>query len=186
MGRFIAGDEASFEAIVSRYEDSLLGFFYHFTKDHQQAEDLTQETFVRVVRARASYEVRASFRTYLFRIARNLWIDRYRSLRSKPNPLSLNNKRRNADDTSLEDWLESGVEAPDARLDDEEIRGLLAGAITTLPLGQREVLVLWLETGMKYSEIAKVLDVPVGTIKSRMHTTVQKLREILRKHVGES
>lgn len=183
MRLFIAGDEGAFEALVIRYEEPLLNFFFRLTRNRQAAEDLTQETFLRVMRARDSYTVKATFRTYLYRIARNLWIDRYRSLRGRPKPLSLDARGPDGSDGSVAERLEGQAPRPGERLELAETHGLLEAAIAELPGSQKEVFVLWLETGMKYAEISKVLDIPVGTIKSRMHTATHRLKEALRRHM---
>jgi len=185
MRRFVKGDEGSFEILVSRYEEPLLNFFHRLTRDRQAAEDLTQETFFRLVRSKDAYRVKASFRTFIYRIARNLWIDRYRSEKARPRSLSLNDSGGRDGESSMEERLEGTDPHPGARLERDETRDILAGAIAALPDAQREVFVLWLETGMKYAEISKVLGVPVGTIKSRMHTVIHGLKDKLQKRTGE-
>jgi len=65
------------------------------------------------------------------------------------------------------------------------MQALLRQAIVELPQAQQEIFVIWLESGMKYADISEILDVPVGTIKSRMHSAVNRLKEKLRKHLGE-
>ncbi len=187
MKRFVEGDEGSFETIVDLYADQLGNFFYRLTRDRQAAEDLAQETFLRVVRSRERYTVRSSFRTFIFRIARNLWIDRYRSTRSRPRLVSMNAQAPGKDEseTSLGDRLTSSSPQPSARIECEETRGLLAEAVVKLSRPQKEVFVLWLETGMKYAEISEILGIPVGTIKSRMHSAMHKLKDALRSHLQE-
>ncbi len=183
MRRFVEGDEGSFEMLVERYEAPLLNFFFRLTRDRQAAEDLVQETFLRVVRSKATYQVKASFRTFIYRIGRNLWIDRYRSAKCRPKTLSMNAAPNDDRDFAMEERIEGSELPPEANLEFTETRALLLGAIAELPETQREVFVLWLETGMKYAEISEILDVPVGTIKSRMHTAVHRLKESLGRHL---
>jgi RNA polymerase sigma-70 factor (ECF subfamily) len=85
----------------------------------------------------------------------------------------------------MEEQLEGSDPHPGARLESNEALELLAGAVDALPRAQREVFVLWLETGMKYAEISKILGVPVGTIKSRMHTAIHSLKDKLQQRTGE-
>jgi len=183
MRRFVEGDEGSFEMLVERYEAPLLNFFFRLTRDRQAAEDLVQETFLRVVRSKATYQVKASFRTYIYRIGRNLWIDRYRSAKCRPKTMSMNTPVADGTERAMSERLEGSELPPEANLEFTETRALLLAAIDELPETQREVFVLWLETGMKYAEISEIIDVPVGTIKSRMHTAVHRLKERLGGHL---
>ncbi len=183
MRRFVEGDEGSFEMLVERYEAPLLNFFFRLTRDRQAAEDLVQETFLRVVRSKGTYQVKASFRTFIYRIGRNLWIDRYRSAKCRPRTLSMNRPAGDEKDRSVDERFEGSELPPGANLEFAETRELLMKAIDGLPGTQREVFVLWLETGLKYAEISKILDIPVGTIKSRMHTAVHRLKESLGRHL---
>jgi RNA polymerase sigma-70 factor (ECF subfamily) len=138
-----------------------------------------------LVRSRDAYRVKASFRTFIYRIARNLWIDRYRSEKARPRALSMNERGGRTGERPMEEQLEGSEPHPGARLERDETREILEEAIAGLPDTQREVFVLWLETGMKYADISKVLDVPVGTIKSRMHTAIHGLKEKLKQRTGE-
>ena len=185
MRRFVKGDESSFEILVERYEEQLLNFFFRLTRNRQASEDLTQETFFRLIRSKDAYRVKASFRTFVYRIARNLWIDRYRSKRARPQSFSLSGMGERPGDRPMEEQLEGNDPHPGERLESDEARELLSEAVDALPETQREVFVLWLETGMKYAEISKVLGVPVGTIKSRMHTAIHSLKDKLQKRTGE-
>lgn len=187
MQRFVKGDESSFETLVDLYADQLGNFFFRLTRDRQAAEDLAQETFLRVVRSRERYTVRSSFRTFIYRIARNLWIDRYRSLKSRPRLVSMDAGAavKGDGEPTLGDRLSSQSPRPSARIECDETRDLLAEAVTKLSQPQKEVFVLWLETRMKYAEISEILDIPVGTIKSRMHGAIHKLKDALRSHLEE-
>ncbi len=187
MIRFVEGDESSFEMLVERYEEPLLNFFYRLTRDRQASEDLAQEAFLRLLRSSRTYTVKAAFKTFLYRIARNLWIDRYRSLKIRPYHLSLDRKiSKNGEGTvSMAEQISGSDPVPGAELEADEMQALLRQAIVELPQAQQEIFVIWLESGMKYADISEILDVPVGTIKSRMHSAVNRLKEKLRKHLGE-
>jgi RNA polymerase sigma-70 factor, ECF subfamily len=185
MCRFVEGEDGTFEILVVRYEKPLLNFFFRLTRNRQAAEDLVQETFLRIVRARDSYTVKATFRTYMYRIARNLWIDRYRSARIRPRKVSLDEKGRNGAEQPISARLEGNEPAPGEKIEKDETLRSLARAVETLSTAQKEVFALWLETGMKYADISKTLGIPVGTIKSRMHMAVKKLKETMNKPLGE-
>ena len=84
MERFRLGDRSALEVLVARHHASLLRYFQVQSRSRETAEDLAQEVWIRVIRHRRNYRPEAKFQTYLFAIARNLWIDRYRSLKAAP------------------------------------------------------------------------------------------------------
>jgi RNA polymerase sigma-70 factor (ECF subfamily) len=182
MERFRDGDEDAFRALAQRFQRPLVNFFYRLTWDRFMAEDYAQEVFARIVRARAGYRPEARFRTWLFRIAKNYWIDRYRERKNAPRMSSLDQPVRQDEGKPI--TLEDTVEGPSPRPEDEarrkEIAQAVKRAVARLTEEQRLVFVLSENQGLKYAEIADVLEIPVGTVKSRMHSAVHRLRELLR------
>lgn len=173
-------DEEAFTELVKRYQKPLINFFYRLVWDVQQSEDLTQEVFCRVFIHRKSYQAKAKFSTYLFRIARNLWIDHHRSQSKFPPSASLSAPTGRGEG---EDELVNSIAAPQSAASDTqaELAARLQQALEQLTEEQRLVFVLAKNQGMKYVEIADTLRVPVGTVRSRMHSAVQKLQKMLRK-----
>lgn len=176
------GDEGAFKAIVERYQRPLINFFHRLLWDRALAEDYCQEVFIRIYVHREEYEPRAKFTSYLFRIARNYWIDQRRSASKRPGTVSLSAPVRSegSRDVHLEDVLaspEGAVERSPAET--HEIRDRVEQALRSLPDEQRMVFLLSEQQGMKYAEVAAVLQIPVGTVKSRMHHAVRRLREVL-------
>ena len=150
----------------------------------QRAEDLTQEVFCRVFVHRKSYKAKAKFSTYLFRIARNLWIDHYRS--QGKNPRVTSQYVPAGKDGSGQELIDT-IPAPDSAgttAAQSEIALKLQEALSQLSEEQRLTFSLAKNQGMKYAEIAETLRVPVGTVRSRMHSAVQKLQRILREQTG--
>lgn len=176
------GDLGAFTVLVERHQRPLVNFFYHNSWDRQVSEDCAQEVFLRLYNHLGSYEPQAKFTTFLYRIARNLWIDRLRSAASHPGPVSLEAPTTRDDDGSLRDRVRSREESPVEILEKRETHAALRQAIERLPEEQRMVLILSEMQGLKYKEIGEILDVPVGTIKSRMHTAVERLKELLGDH----
>lgn len=177
MERIRDGDEDAVSELVERFQNELVGFFFHLCWDQLVAEELTQDVFVNVYRSRSRYQPTARVRTYLYRIAHNLWIDHVRRQRHH---LSLD---AGMGDRSLRlvDVLKSAPGAdPDSPSRDEIIRQRVQESLDTLPEGQREVFVLANNHGMKYHDISEVLGIPEGTVKSRMHNAVCALRADLR------
>ncbi|MBI2900033.1 MAG: sigma-70 family RNA polymerase sigma factor [Planctomycetes bacterium] len=176
------GDLGAFTALVERHQRSLLNFFFHNAWDRQTAEDCTQEVFLRLYSHLGSYEPQAKFTTFLYRVARNLWIDRMRAAASHPGPVSLETPAANGDEGVLRDRIRSREESPVEILEKRETHAALRTAIERLPEDQRMVLILSEMQGLKYKEIGEIMDVPVGTVKSRMHTAVERLKELMGDH----
>lgn len=174
MERIRDGDQEAVILLVERFQHELVGFFYHLCWDQLVAEELAQDVFVNVYRSRSRYQATAKVRTYLYRIAHNLWIDH---LRRQRRHLSLDAE---LGEQSLR--LINLLKAPDEPDDlersarDRIIRNRVQEALGNLPDGQREVFVLANNHGMRYQDIASVLGIPEGTVKSRMHNAVRALR----------
>jgi RNA polymerase sigma-70 factor (ECF subfamily) len=182
MVRFRDGDEDAFRTLAQRFQRPLVNFFYRLCWDRFTAEDYAQEVFARIVKARARYRPQAKFSTWLFRIAKNYWIDRYRERKNAPLTGSLSHPIR--DDggrpVTLEDTVEGDSPKPEQEARRREIREALSAAVERLSEEQRLVFVLSENQGMKYADIAEILEIPVGTVKSRMHSAVRRLRELLK------
>jgi RNA polymerase sigma-70 factor (ECF subfamily) len=178
MVAFQQGDADAFDALVGRYQRALINYFYKRCYDRVLAEDLMQETFLRLIRHRAKYRPEASFRTYLYRVATNLFIDLYRSKKAAPKAVSAD-VRVNEDGATIGDLLEAREVDAINRIEDTEAAEMVRTALEELPEAQRSVFLLVVDQGLKYREVAEVLDVPVGTVKSRVNAAVTRLRGML-------
>lgn len=178
MRRFGEGDDDAFRRLVERHEKALLGFFWRRALDRAIAEDCVQEVFLRLVRHRGAWRPDAKFTTYLYRIAENHWIDRYRSRRAAPRTASLE-ALADADEPDAGPSLPAPGSAPPERAGQLELGERIRRAVLRLTEEQRAVFALAETRGMRYDDIARVLSIPVGTVKSRMHAAVTRLREIL-------
>lgn len=160
------GDIKSFETIVKKYQNILLNYFYYLNANSQEAEDLVQDTFLKLYLYRDKYTPSAKLKTFLIRIARNTAIDFYRKMK----PVSVDMQYdRNVDDKDLN--------RSSQQLESEDLRK----AINMLPEKSREVIVMSYFEELKYQEISEILEVPIGTIKSRMSYAMKQLKEILEK-----
>jgi RNA polymerase sigma-70 factor (ECF subfamily) len=173
------GEFAAFSELVDRHQRSLINFFYHLCWDRQAAEDCAQEVFLRVYSHLDRYEPQAKFTTFLFRIARNLWIDRARSIAVHGKPASLDSRSEAGEGRSLGERVPSASLSPVEILAKEEQQAALQRALDQLPEEQKAVVILSEIQGLKYQDIGAILDVPVGTVKSRMHTAMERLKELL-------
>jgi RNA polymerase sigma-70 factor, ECF subfamily len=150
------GDGAAFQKIVERYQRPVLNLCYRYI-DGADAEDAAQETFVRAFLNRARFDPERQPLPWLLTIARRLCIDRNRS-----------RKPRFHDELDHERLAEDGP-AADERLHQKEILSVLSKALETLPEGQREAVVLHHVEGLAYKEIARILEVPMGTVMTWLH-----------------
>jgi RNA polymerase sigma-70 factor (ECF subfamily) len=180
----VARDPGALTTLVERYQVRLLAYIRRLIHDGVEAEDLFQETFIRVMRAAERYEPRASFATWLFTIARNLCIDRIKKKTGlpttsldrleaeSPGPRSPVMRNRNPEPAGHEPDPADAVETA------EQV-ALLRRAIDALPEAKREALVLRLQSGLPYQEIAEIQGAPVGTVKYRVHEAIRLVAEQL-------
>ena len=178
MRRFGEGDDEAFRRLVERHERPLLGFFWRRCLDRALAEDCVQEVFLRLVRHRGSWRPDAKFTTYLYRIAENHWIDRWRSKKSSPQPASLDGLVED-DETGAAGSFAAPGPQPGERAAAIELGETIRRAVLRLTDEQRAVFALAETRGMRYEDIGRVLGIPVGTVKSRMHAAATRLRELL-------
>ena len=175
MARVQAGDLDAFEPLVRRYERRLFGYFLNLVEDPAAAADLAQETFVRVYRASARYQESGKFESWLFRIAANLVRSRQRRPDQRLPHVPLEEAPAGAAELAVR-----GREArPDEATWRAEVRDALTRALPRLPLVFREAVLLRDVEGRSYREIAEMLGVEEGTVKSRAHRGRQRLRELL-------
>lgn len=177
MFAFKRGNRSAFESLVRRHQRGLMNYFFRMLWNRQTSEDLTQEVFVKVFTHVESYQATAKFTTYLYRIARNTWIDHLRRTKHQRRVGSLD--ATNEDGRSLGDSLALVTDGPDEELGKRELVERVLNAISSLDEPHREVLVMSEVQGMRYSDIAEALGIPVGTVKSRMFNAMKRLREKL-------
>jgi RNA polymerase sigma-70 factor (ECF subfamily) len=160
------GDRSAMSALVERHYEALMGYLYRMTRgDRALAEDLAQEAFLRALRGIGGYQQTRPFKPWLYAIATNIARNYYTSA----------DQRRTA---SVDDDAEYGEDdAPDsALLEADEAREVIA-ALDTLPSHQREVIVLYFYEALSLQAVAEALEIPLGTVKSRLSLGVKRLRE---------
>ena len=177
VSRCLDGDEAAWEELVRQHTRQVYGLCFRFTNSAQEAQDLTQDVFLRVFKTIKTFRsAEGSFHTWLARVTRNLLIDHYRRTRQE----------RVTD--SIEEQLpmlqETGVAAaarPDQALAGREASDILQATLQKLSPDLREAVILRDLQEMEYREIAEVLDIPEGTVKSRINRGRAELARLLRK-----
>ena len=180
MARVARGGQDAFEVLLDRYGDAVITFCYAFVRSREAAEDLAQETFLRVYRSAARYKPLAKFTTWLYRIAANLSINELKKGRLR-RALSLDEPvGSNADGTRIVERLAGDARQPLTEAEIHEAHELVEKAIARLPEDQRSTIVLVEYHNLSYREIADILGVTVSAIKMRMKRARETLREMLR------
>jgi len=182
MLRYRDGDVRAFELLVTRHRKALFNFILRFVRDTAQAEDVTQETFLRLVKGADAYERQAKFTTWLYTIARNLCVDAARRGKHRK-AASLDAPVGDEDGgASLLDFVADGGAAVDRQAQSRELGLRLRQAIESLPDEQREIFLLREVADLQFNEIASVIGCPENTVKSRMRYALEKLREALEEY----
>ena len=162
--RFQKGDVYAFELIVNRYKDPLLNFVYHFLGDKIDAEDVVQETFLRVYRNKHLYRNIAKFSTWIYTIAGNLAKTELRR-RKRRRLFSISQMGFDNKDYDVPDPLRTA----DVQVDGDMKEAFIRKEIDALPVKFREVVVLRDVDEFSYEEISDILKIPIGTVKSRVN-----------------
>lgn len=169
MALVMKGEQAALVCLIERHHSPLIAYLYRFLGgDRPLAEDLTQETFVRLIQQR-SYQAGRPFKPWLYSIATNLARDHYKSAatrHSTPGEAALNMRKEEAP-------------GPEERALAAESSSEVAAALLQLAPEYRAALLLRFYTGMSLREIALSLDVPLGTVKSRLSVGCRRLRDLL-------
>ncbi len=168
----IAGVQGAFDSLVARYADEVYGFLCRFAGNKTIADDLLQETFMQVHLAARTFDPRRSFRPWLYTIAANKARDYMRARGRRPT-YSLDSALGDDDSAAPSQNIEAPLEPSSAVVEAEEQRAAVREVLDRLPEHLRLILTLGYFQQLPYAEIATILDVPVGTVKSRLHSAVR-------------
>jgi RNA polymerase sigma-70 factor, ECF subfamily len=173
-----AGDEQSFALLLHRYRTPLVNFLYRMVRNREQAEDLAQEVFIRVYRARADYVPSAKFTTWLFRIATNLALNSVRDTRHQRMEVSLDAPVTVDSEEGDERPLDVAEKNPniEEHLVQEAQRDMIRHAIDKLPEKQRAAVLLHKYQDLDYGEISKILSCSESALKSLLFRAYETLR----------
>lgn len=180
MEYFQSGYEEAFNLLVTRFKDRLHNFLYRYTHNHQDCEDLVQETFLRVYRSKHSYERIAKFSTWMYTIALNLAKSLYKK-KQRMTTVTIHEDESDPDDRPMK--LEDTNILQDDSLHEKMCMNELEHALMELSEDFREVVVLRDIQQLAYDEIAEITDLPMGTVKSRINRGRAQLQELLKNHV---
>jgi len=181
--RCIAGDSAAWEELVERHHRRVYNICYRFAGSASDAEDLTQEVFIKIYRTLASYDVeRGAFTTWLTTITRNLLVDHFRKTKQERRTDSLDAiPAEEADATPLSERIPDHAPGPEAKARSRETGEAVHEALQRLSPELRETVILRDLQDMDYRDIATVLKVPEGTVKSRINRGRAELARLLQR-----
>ena len=174
------GYERAYRELVRRYQRPIFSLIYRMVRDRERAEDLAQETFVKVLNALESYRPEYKFSSWIFKIANNAAIDHLRrkeldTLSLDGAPDAVTSERREGTSLQIADQSESPLQELEAR----ELGGEIERAIAQLRPEYRSCILLRHVQGYAYEEIADMLDLPLGTVKTYIHRARSELRTLL-------
>ena len=175
-----AGEEAAYRELIRRYERPLFSLLFRMVRDRELAEDLAQETFVKALNAIESYRPEFKFSSWIFKIANNAAIDHLR--RRELDTLSLEGSPQAETPEAIEATaLQIGgrQESPLAEVEARELGGQIEAAIAQLRPEYRSCILLRHVEGRAYEEIAEILNLPLGTVKTYIHRARNELRQAL-------
>ena len=170
----LAGDQVAWEQIVRQNWRKVFNVAYKFVGKHDEAEDLTQDIFLKIFKALKTFDRRANFQTWIISISRNLCIDHYRSVRKERQTIA-----RDVDSNDLQPATPD--RGPYAQAEHQDLRAQLRQALETLPITLRTAVVLRDLQELSYQEIADRLGLPEGTVKSRINRGRIELAHQLRR-----
>jgi RNA polymerase sigma-70 factor (ECF subfamily) len=185
MLQFKAGDPDAFRQLFDRHKNSLILFCFRFCGDERVAQELTQETFIRVYRAAARYTAKARFRTWLFKIATNVCLNEIRKPSYRMRSESLDGSDSKKYEATITHQTGRRSDRPDELLYQEEHRQMVLAAIAQLPVDQRAALLLRIEGEFSYHAIGQQMGRSENNVKTLIYRGRCKLRQALGKYFGD-
>lgn len=177
--KFLIGEIGAFNKIVWRWEKSIFNFILKMNGDFETSKDICQKTFIRAYKSLKKLKDHTKFKTWLYQIAVNLCRDELRR-KKQHNMVSIEKLQEDCEEGAIlpENLISKGCNSPDFQRNQEEIRSLLNEAFKKIPEEQRVVIIMKEYQGLKFSEIAEILNQSTNTIKSRMYYGLAALRKV--------
>jgi RNA polymerase sigma-70 factor (ECF subfamily) len=187
LRRYLDGDSGAFQQLVERYQRELMNFLVRFTGDAALAEDVFQEAFLQLHISGGSFDFKRALKPWLFTIAANKARDAMRSRwRRQAAPLDAAVYGGEDEQTSYASLMPSNIPAPNESLENQETRDAVQKIVRKMPENLRMVLILSYFHEFPYQEIAEILGVPLGTVKSRLHAAVKHFANEWKTYAGRS
>ncbi len=180
MRRCQEGEAESFDVLFARYEGATLALLSRLIGNRTTAESLAQEAFLRIYRGAGSYEYPRKFSTWFFTIVRNLAKNELRYRQRHPaHSLEDTGQANDADRPAIKDDVKAPTRTPLSSIVSKEVLDRVHEAISQLPESEREALILHRFSNLKYKEIAEIVGTRLGTVRSRLHSALNRLRKEL-------
>ncbi len=180
IARALQGRETAYRELIDRYQKPVFSLVYRLVRDRELAEDLAQETFIKVLNALDRYDPRYKFSSWIFKIAHNTALDQLR--KKELATLSLDGSPHATDAEEVDATVLTAIasdETPEDYAANRELGTVLERAIATLRPEYRTAIILWHVEGRPYDEIAEIMGVPLGTVKTYIHRARGELRQKL-------
>ena len=171
----------SFEEILYRYQSIIYNISYRFAGSSEDAEDMTQEVFIKIFRNINSFQFKSKLSTWIYRVTTNTCLDIVKRKKDNMTAFSLDDNLEDGEGKLLSSEIADSRPTPDKQAEQHEIKNAVNKAISQLPEDYRAVVILRDIHGLPYDDIAEIVDCSVGTVKSRISRGRRKLREILLK-----
>ena len=181
INQALEGDQHAYAEIVDRFRGKIFGLVYRMVKNREEAQDLTQETFIKAFNSLATFNSEYAFSTWLYKIAANTCIDHFRKKRLKTFPLD--NPITVKDSQIQREFPDRHEIEPDNKLLSKERKNIIDQAIDRLPQKYKQVIYLRHKVEKSYEEIAEELDLPLGTVKVRIFRAREMLKKILKEEL---
>ena len=178
VGRVLRGQPELFGVILERYQRPIFNFIYRFYGHYDLAEDLTQETFLRCYQFLKSYDPKRKFSTWLYTVAKNLCIDEYRKHHKKDRDFRIDAQPEEVQSA------DTGTEEGENSQTTQDLKDVFGRCLNRLSERQRLIFVMRHYNQLQYTEIAQILNIAVGTVKSLNFKAIQNLKAHLRPYVG--
>ena len=178
MLRVKKGEISAFNQILEKYQRPIINFIYRFVGSKGEAEEITQEVFLRIYLARGHYRVRAKFSTYIYRIARNLSLNALR--KKRPQIVSLDEPISGENGEIKRELPDSRQISPAESLEKKEIQLLVKKALDSLPQPQKTAIILNRYNELSYKEIGRIMNLSLPAVKSILHRAKESLKKKLK------
>lgn len=172
------GSTDAFDELVSRYEKQVYNFAYRISGNHEIAWDVSQEAFIRVFNSIRSFRGDANFSTWAYRIVKNVYLDELK--KSKASRTTSLDEYVELDENSVQKQVQDNDPTPDQVVEAKDRTRILQEAINSLPDYQKIIVTLYHVRHQSYEQISDILDLPIGTVKSRLNRARLALADILR------
>ncbi len=178
--RTLEGDIRAFEALIDKYKNMVFTISFRMLGNHADAEDASQEVFLRLFNSLKKYNSNHKFSNWLYQITMNICRDELRKRKNAKGNISLDEPLKEQDGKDIASLIPDDYNLPERIVEENELRDRLEMAIQKLPPDYREPLALRYTKGLSYEDISSILKLPVGTVKVRIHRARRMIREALK------